>query len=256
MALCSGSLYSSGRILRLNTNFQSLKIFHINLEFMKSASPMLFKKEVLCLGMAQGSTESSCLSFLCGFIRCLIPDLEWTNHSHSILCFSVKCQRSINYCQLCVAFCDMDSCLLRIALRPQNHLIEPVGKSSWWEWLSIISTIVGFEMYLDLMDFITWVIQLLNFSFVFREETSGQKLSVLILIKQNGNYSLSIQLRCLVNLCFSSQDLVARKVMKYYSDKIVLVRQCMHILNTPCNNLLYGILQWETGCDSASVTVS
>jgi len=43
---------------------------------MKSVSPMVVKKEVFCSGTAQGGTESSSPSFLCGSIRCLIPDLE------------------------------------------------------------------------------------------------------------------------------------------------------------------------------------
>lgn len=45
----------------------------------------------------------------------------------------------------CVLLFVMDSCPLRIGLRPQNHLIEPVGKSSDGDGSSIISTIVGFE---------------------------------------------------------------------------------------------------------------
>lgn len=72
----SSGLLSLGRILRLYINFQSLQIFNLSLKFMKSVSPMLVKKEVLCLGAARGSTESSSPNFLCSSIRCLIPDLE------------------------------------------------------------------------------------------------------------------------------------------------------------------------------------
>lgn len=188
----SSGLYSLGRILRLYTNLQNLQISYINLKFMKSVSPTLVKKEVLCLGMARGGTESSSPSFLCSSIRCLIPDLECRGggerlvHSSCSFNTSLLCWVPKEYQLLPVVccFCNVDLCPLRIGLSPQNHLIEPVGKSSWWWWLFHHFHNCGiWNRYLDLMYFITWVIQLPNFSFVFGEDMSGQELSLLILIK-------------------------------------------------------------------------